>query len=113
MSLVDPGRPGQTQKMPRSNHAKPARPQSRKRPREQAAGDFRGDMQGDLERFRYRGSAWLSLVCGGDEREGQNPPGATSEAETTIAYPNRPVEAAEYDQNPPEEEPGSDMEDLR
>lgn len=105
--------------MPRSNHAKPARLQSKKRPREQAAGDFRGGMEGDLERFRYRGSAWLSLVCGGDERgppegirEGQNPPGATSEAETTIAYPNRPVEAAEYDQNPPEEEPGSDMEDL-
>jgi len=80
-------------------------------------------MEGDLERFRYRGSAWLRLVCCWDERgppegirEGQNPPGATSEGQnppgTTGAYSNWPEEAAEYGHNPPEEESGSDMEDL-
>jgi len=56
-------------------------------------------------------SAWLSLMCG-DEREGQNPPGATSEGQNPPSpVEAAAVEAAEYDRNPPEE-PGSDMEDL-
>ena len=85
--------------MPSSNTAKLAQIQ-RKRQREQTGCDLLYDVE-DLARFRYRRSTWLSQVSGDElpveTREGQNPPGTTSEGQK----PNWLEQADWHDRNPP------------